>query len=419
MPISNFIQALLEPEIYPHPCSSVRLVETHISWVLLTGSYAYKVKKPVRLGFLDFSSLSSRRHFCEEELRLNRRLAPQLYLEVVAIGGSPDHPVFSATTPAIEYAVKMRQFDRESGFDRLAKSRRLQPVHIDRLAETIAAFHLRAPRLPATDFSTLAEQIHRRALRNFSEIETLATPPDPDDSVARLVEWTGRQYLECRTLMQNRGKSGFVRECHGDLHLANIVLIDERPIPFDCIEFSEAMRWIDVIDEIAFLVMDLQAHDLPEYGYRLLNRYLQITGDYPALPLFDYYRVYRAIVRAKVALLSRVPSGEHDEKNRLLESEYRNYLSIALSSTRRKPPILMITHGLSGSGKSTVAGQIAAKLPGIQLRSDIERKRLAARDEGFNQTRYNEEATRITYRLLAETAESLLASGYSVIVDAT
>jgi uncharacterized protein len=196
-------------------------------------------------------------------------------------------------------------------------------------------------------------------------------------------------------------------------------VIDAQPVPFDCIEFNEEMRWIDVIDEVAFLVMDLIAHNLQEYAFHFLNRYLQITGDYQALALLDYYRVYRAIVRAKVALLSRDSSTGDQPAKLAFEAKYRNYVSIARACASRPAPFLMITHGLSGSGKSTVATRIAEKLPAIQLRSDIERKRLAARNKRLDDALYSEEATRITYNHLEETAAGMLKAGYSVIVDAT
>jgi predicted kinase len=237
--------------------------------------------------------------------------------------------------------------------------------------------------------------------------------------LAQLQAWTAQQFAECRALMQERSESGFIRECHGDLHLGNIVVIDGQPVPFDCIEFNEEMRWIDVIDEVAFLVMDLEAHDVPELGYRLLNRYLQITGDFQGLALLDYYRVYRALVRAKVALLSRDHSSGDQAVHQAFETRCLHYLSVARACLSKAVPLLMITHGLSGSGKSTIAARIAENLPAIQLRSDVERKRFALIDDRFKHALYSEETTRITYRRLAEIADGLLKSGFSVIVDAT
>ncbi len=418
MPLPGLIQALLHPEIYPDGSRSIRLVETHISWVLLTGSYVYKIKKPVRFEFLDFTTLALRRHFCDEELRLNRRFAPQMYLEVVAIGGTPDRPTFGGSGAAIEYAVKMRQFDRGAGLDRLALDGRLDPIHIDRLADTIAEFHLGAAKLTDASVSGKCDRLQAAALGNFNELKAHSKPEGQRGRLAQLQEWTIQKIRDCGPFMHDRVQSGFIRECHGDLHLANIVVIDGQPVPFDCIEFSEKMRWIDIIDEVAFVVMDLDAHRYPEAGYRLLNRYLRITGDYPALALLDFYRVYRAIVRAKVALLNLNAAGDRDH-NQALETKYRDYLAMAHAYTIRPPALLMITHGFSGSGKSTVAAGIAAKLPAIQLRSDVERKRLVAPDDGLKDATYSEETTRNTYNHLAKTASGLLDSGSSVIVDAT
>lgn len=419
MPRPCLINALLQPEIYPDSPSSVRLVETHISWVLLTGKFAYKIKKPVRFPFLDFSGLSLRRHYCEEELRLNRRLAPQLYLEVVAIRGTPERPVFVGTGPAIEYALKMREFDRGAEFDHLALHGRLTPVHIDRLADKVANFHLATPKLAGPNAAGKSERVQEEALNNFSEIAPIARPDASASTLERLREWTVGEYAKRREFMQNRAETGFIRECHGDLHLSNIVVLDGQSVPFDCIEFNRDMRWIDVIDELAFVVMDLCAHRLPAFGYRLINRYLQITGDYPALALLDYYRVYRAIVRAKVALLTRDLPGLERKAGPAFDAEYLNYLSVALACTAKTSALLIITHGLSGSGKSTLAAKIAEHLPAIQLRSDVERKRLALTEPRFGQALYSEEATQMTYLHLSATAASLLESGFSVIVDAT
>lgn len=373
----------------------------------------------MNLGFLDFTSLNARRHFCREELRLNRRLAPQLYLDLVSIGGTPAHPTLGGSTPVIEYAVKMRQFDRNAEFDRLASNRQLNPNHIDRLAQTIADFHLAANRMTKSNPDRIANRIEQLALENFIELSQFEKPPETVKPLARLREWTEQKFFQCKASIKQRSESGFIRECHGDLHLGNIVVIDGQPIPFDCIEFNENLRWIDVIDEIAFLLMDLRAHDLQGYGYRLLNRYLQITGDYKALPLLDYYQVYRAIVRAKVALLARDPIGGDRIENDSITHTFENYIAVAQASIVQNPPVLMITHGLSGSGKSTIASQIAENLPAIQLRSDIERKRLAETDELQSQDLYGERANSITYCHLAETAAVLLESGYTVIVDAT
>lgn len=224
--------------------------------------------------------------------------------------------------------------------------------------------------------------------------------------------------------MLARKAAGFIRECHGDLHLGNIVLIDDEPTPFDCIEFSEDLRWIDVMSELAFLTMDLEVKGKRNLAFRLLNRYLEVTGDYRGLALFDFYLVYRAMVRAKIAQLTRASTTDSSKQQELL-ALYRRYLDYASGLIRPPSPALFITRGFSGSGKSYIAGQIAERLPAIRLRSDLERKRLAGFSELANTGStldtgiYTADMTRRTYDYLLDTAEAIVKSGVSVIVDAT
>ena len=420
----TLIAALCDPAAYDHPVEAVRLVQTHISWVLLTGIYAYKIKKPVDFGFLDFSTLEKRRFFCEEELRLNRRLTPNLYVAVVPITGEPAHPRLGGMGRAFEYAVKMKQFDEADSGDRMASDGRLRPQHIDSLAETLATFHAQAARSNAEDHHGLPEAIQKAAEENFSQIHASPATAEDRTRLDALLAWTQAEYERLRQRLWARKQAGFVRECHGDLHLGNLVLIDGRLVPFDCIEFSENLRWIDVISEMAFIVMDLEVKGHRPLAFRLLNRYLEITGDYAGLDLLDYYRVYRALVRAKIASLTRAQSGKDGERD-ILVQRYRSYVHYAEEAGRRGRPRLIITHGFSGSGKSYLAAQLAEILPAIRLRSDIERKRLADFAESaaigseLGGGIYTAEMTRLTYEHLLETARNLLATGLSVIVDAT
>jgi len=420
----ELISALRNLAAYDHPTESVEIRETHISWVLLTGPFAYKIKKPVDFGFLDFSTLDKRRLCCEAELRLNRRLAPDLYLAVVPITGDPQNLRIDGTGTPIEFAIKMRRFDEAALFDRLCQDDRLSVEHLDKLAETLARFHTNIDRSTAEDGHGLPENIFGAAEQNFSHIA-----PSQDDSadIAKLEAvrtWTSEAYFRCRETMLARKTAGFVRECHGDLHLGNIVLLDDRPTPFDCIEFNEDLRWIDVMSELAFLVMDLEVKGKRELAFRLLNRYLEITGDYRGLTLLNYYRVYRAMVRAKIAQLTRASTADPAKQQELL-ALYRRYLDYPSSLIRPQKPALLITHGFSGSGKSYIAGQIAERLQAIRPRSDLERKRLAGFSELANTGStldagiYTADMTRRTYGYLLDTAEELLKSGLSVIVDAT
>lgn len=411
----RLIAALLDPRRYPEAARHVRLIETHISWVLLAGRYAYKIKKPVELGFLDFSTLALRKHYCEEEFRLNRRLASQLYLGVVPIGGDCDHPQLGAQ-PAIEYAVKMRRFPASCLMDRQLARGSITPQHIDRLAATVAQFHAALPAATDASFGSFAE-IRAAALQNFEQL------PD-GEVVAELKAATETELAACEAIFEQRHSEGRVRECHGDLHLGNIALIDDEPVPFDGIEFSPALRWIDVMDELAFPVMDLLHRGRPDYAWRLLNAYLEATGDYGGMAVLRFYLAYRATVRAKVAAIRAAQPGlKRRAKDGLLRAS-RSYLDLARNCLARPSPALIITHGLPGSGKSTFAQAALERRGAIRIRSDVERKRLhglgalESSRARFGDNLYSTEATQCTYARLHDLARELMGYGYPVIVDA-
>lgn len=417
------IKALMRAGAYPHDAASVELVETHISWVLLTGKYAYKIKKPVNFGFLDFSTLAKRMFYCREEVRLNRRLAPDWYLEVAAIAGPPDRPRLQGAGEAIEYAVKMRQFPSVQTLKDLAEQKRLNSVLIDDIADKVAFFHQNIAVADASAPYGDSLDIRQWADGNFSQIRPLLDDPQLLDRLTTLEEWSRGEWTGQASAMQLRKTQGFIRECHGDLHLGNMVLIDGGVVLFDCIEFNPRLYWIDVISDLAFLVMDLMHLGADDGAYRLLNRYLEQTGDYEGLKLLRYYLVYRALVRAKVGLLRTQQLAEPSLLERIY-ADYRLLAGLAERLAAKPRPMLIITHGFSGSGKSTYAAQLAEKIKAVRLRSDAERKRLAglaAEAATFSPVDggiYSPEASRLLYRRLAELALSILSSGFSVIVDA-
>lgn len=421
---SGLITALRDPSCYPHPVRRVEVIETHISWVLLTGDYAYKIKKPVTLAFLDFSSLEARRRYCNEELRLNRRTAPRLYLDVVPITGSVSRPAVGRAGNALEYAVRMRQFPEDALLDRMARAATLQPYHLDRLAQLLAEFHSQIGRASADTVFGSSQCVLDNAGRNFSEIELLAPIEEDLQLLRSLRDWTRNEHASLSTVLDSRKLDGFVRECHGDLHLGNIALIDGVPTPFDCIEFNAGFRWIDVMNEIAFLVMDLLGHRLLRLAFRFLNAYLEITGDYAGVRVLRFYLVYRAMVRAKVACIRAQQPGISDDDKRHAGQIFRDHLQLAQRLAAWSRPALIIMHGLSGSGKTTVSQALLESFGAVRLRSDIERKRLhglepAARTGfGIETGIYAAGATESTYDQLAHSARELLMAGYPVIVDA-
>lgn len=383
------------------------LIETHISWVLLAGEHAYKLKKPVRLPFVDYGTLAARRHFCEEEVRLNRRLAPSLYLGVARITGAADAPALDGAGPTLEYAVRMRRFPPGALFAEQLEAGSLAGADVDKLAALLAHFHAGAPAAaPADGFASAA---YRRRVALAALAGGGASPPEQ----TLLRDWLEATAAQLTPLWQDRARQGRVRECHGDLHLDNLVRVDGEVAAFDCIEFDPALRFIDVLDDLAFTVMDFSARGRHDFAFRLLNGWLDATGDHGALPALRFSVVYRALVRAQVARL-RGPGNE---------ALARRYLDCALAWTRPGQPRLYITHGLPGSGKTYQSQRLLERGAAIRLRSDVERKRLFglamlddSRAKGLDL--YGPDATSRTYAHLLDTARGVLRAGYPVVLDA-
>lgn len=420
---ATLIQSLQNPEIYPHKADDIEVIETHISWVLLAGDYAYKIKKPVNFGFLNFSTLAKRQQFCSEEIRLNRRMAAKIYLEAIPIYGAHESPTFSGPGQVIEYAVKMHKFPQGQLLDRLAVQGALSAKLIENLAEKLAQFHLQAASADSESHLGSPEQVSHWFNENFQHIEPHLTEDNDLKNIMTIRQWGEDQYKSLNAWLWDRKKAGCIKECHGDLHLGNIVELDGTAVCFDCIEFNEELRWIDVMSEAAFLFMDLSSRAYIEYGYHFLSVYLQVTGDYSGLRVFTYYTIYRAIVRAKVALLQQSPP-VCATKNPEMQ-KYRHYIDLALKYIAAPKPSLIITHGLSGCGKSYWASRLVGPLGALQIRSDLERKRIfgySAKDKTkspLDNGIYTATAGKQTYDHLANLARLMIRAGYSVIVDAT
>ncbi len=409
--------------LYSHPVTKFEVIETHISWVLLTGDYAYKIKKPVNFGFLDFSTLGKRHFYCNEELRLNRRLAPELYLEMVVITGDEEQPKINGNGPVFEYAVKMRQFPQSNLLNNLLKSGLLGGGYLDELAEVIANFHANVEIADDSMNFGMPDKIMKPVLENFLQIRQSLIHP-LNEGLKLLEEWSKLEYQRLVSVFEYRKKNGFIRECHGDLHLANIVLFANKIVPFDGIEFNNNLRWIDVMSEVAFLVMDLKAHQHQDFGFRILNSYLEHTGDYQGLQVLRFYCAYRAMVRAKINILN---CQQHKDEQSFSEAyqEYNNYLQLASEYTQTTSRKLVICHGFSGSGKTVVSQLLLQHLPAIRIRSDVERKRMlgmepeARSHSALGSGLYSPEINQQTYLNLLELAKNIINSGFSVIVDAT
>ncbi|MFN3580784.1 MAG: AAA family ATPase [Pseudomonas sp.] len=417
----TLLNALQNPSLFDHPIKEFTLMETHISWVLLTGDYVYKVKKPVNFGFLDYSSLEQRKHFCEEEVRLNRRLAPDLYLGVVPIYGSETTPNLKGDGPIVDYMVKTRQFQQQDLLGNMHRSGTLQASHIDSLASKLADFHGQIDAAAPDSPWGAPDSLHAPVADNFTDIRPLLDSTDDLAQLEQLEQWAHTTFQRLIPQLLQRKAEGFVRECHGDIYLDNVTLVNGEVTLFDGIEFNDAFRWIDVMSDVAFMVMDLEDRGLTQLAQRFVNAYLEHTGDYAGLALLDYYKAYRAMVRAKVALLRLGQPGLSDQERQDVFKRYHSYADLAERYTLIPTRFGLLTHGVSGSGKSTVALQLVEQLGAIRIRSDIERKRLFGSEAAgqLDAGLYAPDRSAKTYARLASLAEQVLMAGYPVVVDAT
>jgi aminoglycoside phosphotransferase family enzyme/predicted kinase len=385
----------------------------------------YKLKKPVDLGFLDFSTLEKRRHFLNEEIRLNRRLSPQLYVDVLPVYGNPWRPQLAARGDVFEYVLRMRPFPQRAQLDRLLQSHGLEADQMRSLGEYLARFHLGAGIASAdSEFGSLPV-VWAPMAENFRQIRGLVNDAVVTRRLKSLEAWSKRQRDRLETSLQQRKAQGFIRECHGDLHLRNLAWMDDAPLAFDCIEFAPELYWIDVINDLAFLWMDLHYHGQQELAWVMLNRYLEISGDFAGLELLQWYAVYRAMVRAKIAAISLSQVQAEGEDVGPAQADLLRHLDLAERFLQPAKPVALLLHGPSASGKSTLSRGLAPLLPAVVLRSDVERKRLFLEDpqQGgkaeFGDGIYSAEASEKTYRRLCELMLQLVGAGYSVLVDAT
>ncbi|TWT51685.1 Phosphotransferase enzyme family protein [Thalassoglobus neptunius] len=392
------------------------LIETHISWVVLAGNRGWKIKKPVDLGFADFSTLELRKHFCEEELRLNSRLAPEIYRRVVPITGTVDQPQFDGSGEIIDYAVEMQRFPVGRILSEMIGTTQVENRHFETLAEDVAEFHQSVSTAPADSRFGSPEKVWTPVAENFEQLKLRISEEHSLKVLARVEQEAEREWQTLEKLVSLRKQEGFIRECHGDMHLGNMVLLNDRIRIFDGIDFNEELRWIDVICEVAFVVMDLEHRGMSHEAVLFLNKYCEETGDYHGLRLLSFYASYLAMVRAKVAAIRRTQQSEDDQEPD--RKEILPLMELASSYFHDRPRKLILTFGLSGSGKSYFSQHLVGPLRVIRLRSDVERNRLnEAKQLGENV--YSSESKEEVYRHLRRCAESVLRGGMSVIVDAT
>lgn len=426
MATAHLLTALQNKALYDHPVSHFKLLETHISWVLLTGPFAYKIKKPVDLQFLDYSTLEKRQYFCQLEETLNKMLAPSLYLGVVPIYGTETTPTFKNSGPVLEYALKMREFSQEKLCDHLLAQGELSPEMVANIAKQLAEFHNKTSKEIPNDFLGTPLQVYEPVAQNFEQIAPLLTSTQDINQLQALQAWSESQFAALKDTLQQRRDLGFIRECHGDIHLGNIVLVNGEPLIFDRIEFSDALRFTDTMADVGFMTMDLFEKQAPTLANHFLNSYLNETGDYQGVRVLTFYQVYRAIVRAKIALMQCAFEPHLDAaQQQNLRAKYQRCMALATNLTHPTKPILILMHGYSGSGKSTIAEKITDGLSAIHLRSDLERKRLSGLN-ALDKTAsplwgglYSAEKTQALTEHLQQTTRLLLQANWPVIIDAT
>jgi aminoglycoside phosphotransferase family enzyme/predicted kinase len=424
---SASIHRLLRPDAYPHFVSKLELLETHISWVVLTGDFAYKFKKPCKFDFVDYSTLERRQAFCNKELEYNRLWASKLYLGVVPVYSDEqgrlrvgdDFSNSHIKSSPVEYAVKMKQFPQDAILLQRLADPRLTAEVIDNFGFDLARFHEDSER--ADERLECVKMIHIRE-DAIDNIRFLQKELSRDSYLLPLLErlgvWTEKEFALRYDTMQTRLERGYVRRCHGDMHLNNLVQLGDRIAAFDCIEFNEGFQWIDVMSDAAFPVMDFVAQGRADLGWRLLNGYLEGREDWDGMELFRFYAVYRALVRAKVTWLDQSKHISLGTEH-VLEREtgpWETYIRTAERFAFPSPVRLAFTFGLSGSGKSTKALDYAAERHALRIRSDVERYRISDIDLKY---RYSTKSREQVYDRMLDLAHRLLAMQYSVVIDAT
>jgi aminoglycoside phosphotransferase family enzyme/predicted kinase len=428
------IQHMKKPDFYPHPVSPssetpIQLIQTHVSYVLLTGEYAYKVKKPVNFGFLDYSTLEKRKFYCNEELRLNQRTASELYLEVLPViqTGSESSPHYQLGDSGgtedgkiVDYVVKMRQFPQEALLTTLFDRGELSEALLQELAQVIAQFHANTATNDYIRSFGEVSQVRQAFDENFEQTEQYIGGPQTQQQFDETRAYCDRFFDTQKALFDERMQTDRIRECHGDLHLRNICYWNDRLWLFDCIEFNEPFRFVDVMFDIAYIVMDLEARQRSDLSNLFLNTYIEQTGDWDGLQVLPIYVSRQTYVRAKVtSFLLNDPAVPEAEKQKASETAAL-YYHLAWKCSQTQDGQLMIMSGLSGSGKTTVARQIARQLNAIHIRSDAVRKHLAGiplMQRGGDEL-YTPEMTQQTYDRLLELGIKLASQGYTVILDA-
>ncbi len=421
----TIVAAMKEPAFYPHRVEQVEFTQTHISSVFLTGEKVYKLKKPVDFGFLDFTSLEKRERFCREELRLNRRLAPSIYLGVEPITLKDGRLELGGDGEVVDWVVVMRQMDPDRMGPRLLERGEVTKAHIDGLVELLVPFYRQAATGPGIDELGKIEAIKFNTDENFTQTEGYVSVCLSRTRFNEIRDFTNDFLNQRADLFERRIAEGRIRECHGDLHLGNICFEDEIVI-FDAIEFNQRFRCMDVAGDLAFLAMDLDFHGLSELSRHLIATYVERSGDRELAEIIPFYQCYYAYVRGKIHSFTFDDENVRGEAKAANLELARRYFELSHRYAAGKSrPVLIVAYGLMGTGTSSLARWLFGRYGWPVLRSDALRKKLAGLaettkvHEEFNQGLYSPQMSARTYRELFERAKGFLATGVSVVLDAS
>jgi len=426
----SILNALLRPETYGEDVKKVKLIQTHTSWVFLTGNFAYKIKKPVFFGFLDYTTLEARKFFCEEELRLNSRLSPDMYLAVLPVvkitNGEEEKVSFGGVGEVIDYAVKMKELPQDRLMTELLKQDNISYNTIDEIAKIVANFHKEAETNQRIAQFGSVETIKFNWDENFAQTEEFIGKTLSRATFRFCKKMVDKFILDNFDLFLKRQREGRIRQCHGDLHSKNIFVFDKIYI-FDGIEFNQRFSCCDTASEIAFFVMDLDYFDQHHLANFFIDRYLQYTKDYESLALLDFYKCYRAYVRGKVTSFALNDKGISADDKMLAQKTASSYFRLAVNYAQNlfAAPKLIVMVGLPGVGKTYFAQGLAKKINGYHLRTDIIRKELTnlPLDQhhytGYGTGIYTSDISARTYDEMFARARRYLAFGKTCILDAT
>ena len=429
---SKIFESLKNPIFYGPDVESVNVLQTHISFVALTGKYAYKIKKPVNFGFLDFSTLEKRKHFCEEELRLNRRLCPEIYLDIVPITIKNNNLQIGGNGHVVDYAVKMKEFSQKNIMTTLLKQKKIDEEVFDKICTILDEFYKYGEHSRDIDQYGSIKSIKKNTDENFEQTKSVINVTISREIFDYIKKNTNKFLEQKKDIFEKRIRQGHIRDCHGDLHSGNIVIFDDEICIFDCIEFNNRFRYSDVASDISFLAMDLDYLGCPYLSSYLIEQYVKKSGDSGIHDILNFYKSYRAYVRGKViGFKLDDPHIDNKEKQDIIHTAkiYFDlayyYASLFSRSLRKTKPLLMITSGLTGTGKSTVARKLSVDYNANLISTDTIRKELEGIDrferhhDAYNTGLYSPEKMLYTYKKLLEKAEFLLSKNINVVLDAT